>query len=73
MPTALHIQAPDGTDFYRQLVTFPYGCHLEHGFGAVVVTEGEFRTYGDGRVEANLAYVPWSMGADLPPEVVDLI
>ena len=33
MTATVHIQAANGTDFYRQIATFAYGCHLEHGYG----------------------------------------
>ena len=71
--TAIHIQSTDGTDFYRQVATFAYASSIQHGFGAVVVTEGEFGTYGDGRVAANLEYVSYSLDADLPSSVMALI
>ena len=71
--TAIHIQAADGTDFYRQVATFAYASSIRQGFGAVIVTEGEFRTYGDGRVEAKVVYVPYSLDVDLPSEVITLI
>jgi hypothetical protein len=74
MSHVIHIQATGGTDFYRQVATFAYGSVLEHGRGAVVASQGEFRTHGDGRVEASLMYVANSERADLlPPEVVDMI
>ena len=45
-----HIKASGGTDLYRQIATFAYGAYFQHGFGAVIITQGEFRTHGDGRV-----------------------
>ena len=49
--TAIHIQSTDGTDFYRQVATFAYASSIQYGFGAVIVTEGEFRTSAYGRVQ----------------------
>jgi len=39
----------------------------------VIVTEGEFRVHGDGRVESALAYIRFSQEADLPDEVMEQI
>jgi len=39
----------------------------------VIVTEGEFRVHGEGRVEAALTYIPFSQDADLPDEVIEQI
>ena len=56
------------------MATFAYGAYLEHGFGAVIFTQGKFRTHGDDRVEASLTYEPYSAESDLlPAEVVDMI
>ena len=40
----------------------------------MIITEGEFRNHGDGRVEASLTYVPYCEETDLlTPEIVDMI
>jgi len=41
MNPSIHIKAADGTDFYQQLATFAYASYVHHGFGAVVITQGE--------------------------------
>ena len=73
MTQTIHINASDGTDFYQQIATFAYGSYVLHGSGAVIVTEGEFRVHGEGRVEAALTYIPFSQDADLPDEVIEQI
>ena len=73
MDQTIHIKASDGTDFYQQIATFAYGSCVLHGSGAVIVTEGEFRVHGEGRVEAALTYIPFSQDADLPDEVIEQI
>ena len=49
MNQTIHTRATDGTDFYQQIATFAYGSFVLHGYGAVIVTEAEFRVHGDGR------------------------
>ena len=73
MTQTIHINASDGTDFYQQIATFAYGSYVLHGSGAVIVTEGEFRVHGEGRVEAALTCIPFSQDADLPDEVIEQI
>ena len=73
MTQTIHINASDGTDFYQQIATFAYGSYVLHGSGAVIVTEGEFRVHGEGRVEAALTYIPFSQEAELPDEVIEQI
>ena len=73
MTQTIHINASDGTDFYQKIATFAYGSYVLHGSGAVIVTEGEFRVHGEGRVEAALTYIPFSQDADLPDEVISQI
>jgi hypothetical protein len=68
-----HIDATGGTDFYQQVAIFAYGSYIELGYGAVIVTEGEFRVHGGGRVEASLTYIPFSQEAELPDEVIEQI
>ena len=48
MSQVIHVQAAGGTNFYEQVATFAYGSYVHHGFGAVIITQGEFRTHGDG-------------------------
>jgi hypothetical protein len=69
----IHIDARDGTDFYQQIAVLAYGSFLQHGFGVVVVAEGEFRVRGDGRIEVSLSYIPFSQEADHPDEVIEQI
>ena len=73
MEPTIHINASGGTDFYQQIATFAYGSYVLHGSGAVIVTEGEFRVHGEGRVEAALMYIPFSQDADLPDEIIEQI
>ena len=67
MSSHLRVEAADGADFYRQIAVFAYGSYLEDGFGAVVISQGEFCTHGDGRVEAVLSFVPYADDAGLFP------
>ncbi len=68
--TSTHQTAPTSTS---RSPPSPTGSYVLHGSGAVIVTEGEFRVHGEGRVEAALTYTPFSQEAELPEEVIEQI
>ena len=74
MNVTIHIKASDDTEFYQQIAAFAYGSYAQHGFGAVVITQGEFLKNNGGNIEAHVMYVPHSEDeALLPEEAIEFI
>ena len=68
------ITAKDGTDFYRQTAAFAFDCFGDHGFGAVIIRDGYFKTNDDETIEATLLYASFALNSDiLPSEAVEMI
>ena len=70
---SLHLTAPDGTQFYRQVAVFARCSQLQYGVGAVFIREGRFRKSASGSIEASVDFVHWSDDAGFPTEVTEMI